>query len=154
MKVTIHKIKKFFASFFTLEDSAHNIAAGAALGIFFGIMPVEGITTTLVFVTLLKFNKPSALIGMFATNSWTTFFLLPLAALTGGLLFNQSIASLYAQFGRTYQVGLRFFFSKAVLLDLALPLIVGYLIVSLAIAMLFYLFIYVFLKYFKVEKSR
>jgi uncharacterized protein (DUF2062 family) len=51
-------------------------------------------------------------------------------------------------------MGLRFFFSKAVLLDLALPLIVGYLIVSLAIAMLFYLFIYVFLKYFKVEKSR
>lgn len=152
MKNTLNKIKSFFASFFDLEDSAHNIAAGAALGVFFGIMPVEGITTTLVFVTLLGFNKPSALIGMLATNSWTTFALLPLAALTGGLLFNQTIASLYAQFDRTFQMGLKFFFSKAVLLDLALPLIVGYLIVALTIALLFYLFIYIFLKYFKVEK--
>jgi uncharacterized protein (DUF2062 family) len=152
MKKTVHKIKAFFASFFDLEDSAHNIAAGAALGIFFGIMPVEGITTTLVFVTLLGFNKPSALLGMLATNSWTTFVLLPLAALAGGLLFNKTIASLYVQFDQTYQMGLSAFFSKASLLDLALPLVVGYLIVALTIALLFYLIIYVCLKYFKVEK--
>ncbi|EKD46855.1 MAG: hypothetical protein ACD_67C00039G0001, partial [uncultured bacterium] len=36
MKITIHKIKKFFAHFFTLDDTPHNIAGGMALGVFLG----------------------------------------------------------------------------------------------------------------------
>ncbi|MDD5396756.1 MAG: DUF2062 domain-containing protein [Candidatus Moranbacteria bacterium] len=152
MKTTLDKIKSFFAHFFTLDDSAHNIAGGAALGIFLGILPGEGVATTLVLASVLKLNRASATAGIFATNMWSTFVALPLAAIVGGFFFGINPAQLSQEFNRTYHLGLKFFLSKAIFFDLALPLIVGYLLVSLAISLLFYFFIFLLLKYFKVKQ--
>jgi len=151
-KKIIEKIKKFLLSLFTLKDSAHNIAGGLALGIFWGILPGEGVGTTLVTATLLRLNLAAATIGILASNMWSTFVILPLAVLTGGALFGHTKNDLYAQFYQTYQLGWKYFLSKAILFDLALPLIVGYLLVSIAIALFFYLLIFLVLKYFRVEK--
>lgn len=152
MKITIHKIKKFFAHFFTLDDTPHNIAGGTTLGIFLGILPGEGLATTLIFASLFKLNKASATMGVLATNMWGTIIALPLATIIGGFLFGQNPAHLSAEFDRTYHLGFKFFLSKAIFFDLALPLIVGFLVVSLSVALLFYLAILISLKYFKTKK--
>jgi len=152
MKITINKIKKFFVQFFTLNDSAHNIAGGIALGVFFGILPGEGVGTTLVTASIFKLNRAAATMGILASNMWTTFLTLPLAVFIGGALFGQTKKSLYDHFYQTYQLGWKYFLSKVIFFDLALPLIIGYLIVSVAIALAFYLVIFVLLKYFKVQR--
>lgn len=138
--------------FFAIKDSAHNIAAGAALGIFFGILPGEGVGTTLVFASLLRLNGAAATLGVLATNMWTTFVVLPMAVFTGSFLFGQTSASLYDHFYQTYNLGWKYFLSKVIFFDLALPLMCGYLLVSVAIALFFYLFVLIFLKYFKIER--
>ena len=152
MKKSLQKIKKFFVRFFTLKDSAHNIAGGISLGVFFGILPGEGVGTTLVLASILRLNRAAATMGILASNMWTTFLTLPLAVFIGGSLFGQTKKSLYDHFYQTYNLGWRYFLSKVIFFDLALPLIVGYLIVSIVIALVFYLTIFVLLKYFKVQQ--
>lgn len=151
MTLTLQKIKKFFLHFFTLKDTPHNIAAGFALGIFLGIVPGEGVMTTLVLASLLKFNKSSALAGVLATNQWTLIFLMPISAATGGFLFGVTSSDLISQFNESYHLGLRFFLSKAIFFDLALPLIIGFVIIAGAVSLLSYLLLHLLLKYKKLS---
>lgn len=151
MKKFWQKIKGFFQHFFTLDDTPHNIAGGVALGVFLGILPGEGVATTLVAAAILKLNKASATVGVLATNMWGTIIALPLATIFGGFLFGQKPSRLTAEFDRTYHLGFKYFLSKAIFFDLALPLIVGFVISAGLIALVFYLIIYFLLKYKKIS---
>lgn len=140
------KFKRFIDKFFLINDTPHKIAAGAALGIFLGIVPGEGVLTTILFSSLFKLNRLAAIIGVGATNMWTTVLLLPFAAAAGGLLFGVSPDYLISQFNQTYHLGLKFFLSKIILLDILLPLVTGFFIVAGAIALVFYYLLYFPLK--------
>lgn len=149
MKNIPNKIKKFFQHFFTLKDTPNNIAGGAALGVFLGIVPGEGVATTLIIASILKLNRASATAGVIATNMWATLAVLPLATFIGGRIFGISPAQLSSEFNNTVHLGFRFFLSKAIFFDLALPLIVGFIITAGSIALIFYSIIYFLLKYKK-----
>lgn len=151
MKTFLDKIDRFFRHFFTLDDSPQNIAGGAALGVFLGILPGEGVATTLIIASLLKLNKASATAGVLATNIWGTVLALPIATFVGGYIFKENPAQLSAQFDRTYHLGLKFFLSKAIFFDLALPIMVGFIISAGIIASIFYVTIYFLLKYKKTK---
>lgn len=151
MRKTTEKVKNFVKRFFLIDDTPHKVAAGAALGIFWGIMPGEGVLTTLVFASIFRFNKLSATAGVLATNMWTTAVILPLAAISGGFLFKVSPQILINNFQSTYHLGLRYFFTEAIFTDLLLPLIVGFLVVSVFISLAFYFILYFLLKYKKVS---
>ena len=140
------KIKKFFKQFFLINDTPHKIAAGAALGIFLGIAPGEGVATSLVLASIFRLNRLAATAGVLATNMWTTILVLPLAATVGGFLFGKNSSELVEQFNRTYHLGFKFFLSKAILFDIALPLVVGFFVVSGVIALLFYMIIFFLIK--------
>lgn len=145
------KFKQFFKKFFAIDDDPHKIAAGAALGIFWGIMPGEGVATTLITATLLKLNRTGALAGVVASNMWLTFVVLPLASGLGAFLFHENSTNLVTKFHQTYDLGHRAFLEKVFFMDIALPLIVGFLIVSVAISLSFYGVIYLLLKYHKLK---
>lgn len=145
------KIEKFIKKFFFIDDTPHKVAAGAALGIFWGIMPGEGVATTLITATILRFNRFSATAGVLATNMWTTAVVLPLSAIAGGFLFKVSPAVLINNFKSTYHLGLKYFFTEAIFTNLLLPLIVGFFIVSTAISLTFYFLLYLLLKYRKIK---
>jgi uncharacterized protein (DUF2062 family) len=147
----MYKFKNFLKHFFLIDDSPHKVAAGAALGIFLGIVPGEGVVSTLVLASLLHFNRLSATAGVFSTNMWGTVLVMPLAAFFGGKIFGVNPASLVENFNSTFELGLKYFFSKVIFLDLLLPLIVGFVIVSGAIALLFYFLLYYLLKYHKLR---
>jgi len=152
MTTLYQKIKAFFLRFFTLKDTPHNIAAGFALGIFLGIVPGEGVATTLILATLFRINKASATIGVLVTNMWGTVATLPLVTLIGGFLFGMTPSHLNEQFHQTYHLGLRFFLSKIIFFDLVLPLIVGFVIVAGAISLAAYFLLYFILKYKNYSK--
>lgn len=147
MKNSWQKTKELFRQFFTLDDTANNIAGGVSLGIFLGILPGEGVATALIIASLLKLNRTSATIGVLATNMWSTVAALPLAAFLGGYLFNESSRQLIAQFNQTYHLGFKYFLSKAIFFDLALPLLVGFLLVATALSLFSYFIFYALLKY-------
>ena len=134
------KIKGFIDQFFLINDTPHKIAAGAAIGVLFGIAPGEGLATTLVMVSLLKFNRLSATLGVMATNMWSTLVVLPFAAAIGSYFFEIEEAYLVNQFYEAYQLGYMHLLN--VLVDIALPLLVGYLIIAGLSAFLVYLLLY------------
>jgi len=149
--IDMRKIKNFIKKFFLIDDSPHKVAAGAALGIFWGIMPGEGVATTLITASILRFNRLSATAGVLAVNMWTTFLIVPFAATVGGFLFNTNSQTLINNFKATHNLGWKYFFTETIFTNLLLPLIVGFLIVSLAIALAFYFLLYFLLKYHKIR---
>jgi uncharacterized protein (DUF2062 family) len=151
LEVLRNKLKPFIERFFLINDSPHKVAAGAALGVFFGISPGEGVATTLIIASILRFNRLAATAGVLATNAWTTFIVLPLAAAVGGFIFHESKQKLISDFKQTFKLGYKYFFTKAVFFDIALPLIVGYFIVSGLIAIAVYFTLLYFLKKNKVK---
>lgn len=132
--------------FFSLDDTPHSIASGVALGVFFGIIPGEGVTASLVVAALLGINKASAALGALATNMWSTFVVLPPAAMLGGFLFHESANGLMEQFAKAHLLGWRYFLSKVVFFELTLPLITGFLLIALTVAVGAYLGIFFLLK--------
>lgn len=145
------KIKQFFRKFFLINDTPNRVAAGAALGMFLGIIPGEGVAATLILASLLRFNRLSATAGVLATNMWGTIIILPLAAGVGGFLFNESGENLIQQFHATYHLGWKFFLTKAILFDVALPLVVGFLVVAGTLSLGFYFLLLYLLKKDKIE---
>lgn len=151
MKKSYQKTRRFFEKFFLIDDTPHKVAAGAALGIFLGITPGEGVLTTLVLASLFRFNRLSSTAGVLATNMWTTVVFLPIAATIGGFLFHMSPGNLIQNFDSTYHLGLKFFLSKLILMDLVLPLAVGFIIAALVTSLAFYFLLYFSLKYKKIK---
>lgn len=148
------KIKQFLRQFFLINDDPHKVAAGAALGIFLGIVPGEGLITTLILSSIFRFNRLSAIAGVLATNMWTTAVVLPLAAGVGGILSGASGRELMADFDRTYHLGWKFFLSKTILFDIALPLVAGFFIVAGIIAFAFYILLYYLLVNHKIRFTK
>jgi len=145
------KIRRFFKKFFLIDDTPHKVAAGAALGIFLGIVPGEGVLSTFVLASLLRFNILSATAGVLAANMWTTVAVLPLAAALGGFLFGNDPKELIDNFQNSYHSGWKEFFSLFVFSEVLLPLFTGFVIISLAISLLFYFILYLPLRYKKVR---
>lgn len=151
MNKALDKVKNFLKKFFLIDDTPHKVAAGAALGVFWGIMPGEGLATTLITASILRFNRLSATAGVMAVNTWTTVLILPLAAFFGGFLFKVGPEVLINDFKSTYHLGIKNFFTETIFTGLLLPLLVGFFIVSATISMAFYFLLYFLLKCNKVK---
>jgi len=147
----INKLKTFFKHFFLINDSPHKVSGGAALGIFLGITPGEGLAATLVLSSLFRLNRLSATAGVLATNMWATVIVLPAAAIVGGFLFNTNARGLAADFEKNYHLGWEFLLSEAVIFNIALPLFVGFVIVDGIIALSFYFLLLYLLKNKKIK---
>lgn len=143
-------LKKFFEQFFLINDTPHKIAAGTALGIFLGIVPGEGVITTLVLASVFKLNRLASVAGVVATNMWGTLVVLPLAALVGSVLSGNNASDIVYQFQNSYHLGFKFFMSKAILFDMVFPLVFGFILVAGLIALTFYMLIFFLLKSKKI----
>jgi len=147
----IIKTKEYIRRFFLIHDTPHKVAAGFALGIFWGIMPGEGVGITLITAYILRFNRLSATAGVLASNMWMTFVALPIATFIGGFIFGVSPETLINSFQKTYGLGWKYFFTETIFLEILTPFFVGFFIVSIAIALIFYFLLYFLLKYNKLK---
>jgi uncharacterized protein (DUF2062 family) len=143
---TAKKSVGFLQKFFTLNDSPHKIAAGAAIGLFVGILPIESISTSLIFTTIFRVNRSASLISVAATNFWAMVADLPLAAALGGLMFGKNPTELINQFNQTYRADWGYLFTKAFFYKFTYPLIIGYIITGGIISFAFYFVLYFVLK--------
>ena len=120
-----------------LDDTAHSVALGTAIGLFIALTPTVGIQMILVMIfavlssPFVRFNRIAALITVYISNPLT---MLPI------YWFNYKIGNLFVEghvsrenFARILQYdGFREWWSSTVALfvDIGVPLIVGSLIVS------------------------
>lgn len=142
------KIRHFLKRFFLINDTPHKIAGGAALGVFFGITPGEGVITTLIFASLLRLNRLAATAGVLSVNMWTTVIALPAAAAIGGLIFRVDPKIISNDFHESVSLGWQYLFSWNIFRETALPLLVGYVVLAGAVAAL----VYFSLLYFLIKK--
>ena len=145
----LNKLKQFIKRFFLIDDTPEKVAGGAALGIFLGIFPGEGVLSTLFFATVFRLNKLSATAGVLAFNMWTTFLLLPPSVAIGSFLFRRNYAELMHQFSQIREANTikeTFFLSLSIFSASALPILVGFLITAGAISIGFYFLLFFILK--------
>jgi len=139
------RIRDYIKKFFLIDDTPHKVAGGAALGVFLGITPGEGVLSTIFFAYIFRLNRLAALAGVLSVNMWTTVFVLPIAAAVGGLIFRIDPQTLSSDFHGTLHLGIRYLFKWNILRETALPLLVGYIVVAGAIATGLYLVLLFFL---------
>jgi uncharacterized protein (DUF2062 family) len=146
----MNKFKKFLKKFFLINDTPHKVAGGAALGIFLGIIPGEGVLAALLFSSIFRLNRLAATAGVLAANMWSTVIILPVAAYVGAFIFGESAGNLMATFENSRHLGFKFFLSGTIIFKLAIPLMAGFLLTSAVISLGFYFFIYFLLKKHKI----
>lgn len=140
------RIKTSIRKFFLINDTPHKIAAGFALGIFWGTIPGGGPLVSLIFSWLFGLNRLAAISGALATNLWLTITILPLATKIGTLIFKEDYQGLLVQFQTNYHPDYKFFLSNFVIFEIALPLVIGFIITALIIALLAYLGVWFLIK--------
>lgn len=143
------RFKKLLKKFFFINDTPAKVAGGAALGIFLGIFPGEGLLATLFFASIFRLNKLAATVGVMAVNMWTTFLLLPIAAGIGSFIFGENYFKIIDDFNKIHDVGnlkAMFFFSLSIFSEFTLPLFVSFFVVAGVMATSFYFLLLVLLK--------
>jgi uncharacterized protein (DUF2062 family) len=134
---------------FKLNDSAQRIALGLALGVFCGILPGTGPLAALFLAFLFRVNKLSALIGSILTNTWLSFVTFIFALKIGSLVFGLTWTKLYQDWLMLFKK-----LSLARMLEfsffqVALPVIVGYLVVAILAGVAVYLLSLLIIKIYK-----
>ena len=148
------RLRDYIKRFFLIDDTPHKVAGGAALGIFLGIIPGEGVLATLFFAYIFRLNRLAALAGVLAVNMWTTVFALPIAAAIGGLIFRIDPQTLSDDFHDSLNLGWQYLFSWNIFRETALPLIVGYVVLAGAVAILIYFaLLYILIKQKKLKEK-
>jgi uncharacterized protein len=132
-------VKLFFQKLFLINDTPQKIALGAGLGVFTGIMPGMGPLIALFLAFIFRANRASAVIGSLLTNTWLSIVIFILSVKIGSAIMNLDWRAIYYQ----WIALLRHFhwrnLYKTSLLETILPIVIGYLILSLFAGVIVYI---------------
>ncbi|MBN2831492.1 MAG: DUF2062 domain-containing protein [Candidatus Omnitrophica bacterium] len=139
----------FYEKLFKINDSPQKISAGFGLGIFCGILPGTGPLAALFLAFLLRVNRASALLASLITNTWLSLATFIFSIKVGSAILGVDWKIVYQEAkagftGLTWQVAFR-----SSLINIILPVFLGYLIVSISLSILSYLFILLLIKIVK-----
>jgi uncharacterized protein (DUF2062 family) len=157
-KIKKNSLKRFlrfiFLKLFRVNDSPQRVALGFGVGVFTGIMPGVGPIAALFLASLVKVNKASALLGSLLTNTWLSIFIFMLSVKTGAALLGlhwQEVQGSWKTFLADFHWMNLF---KLSILNIIMPVFLGYLIVALFSGILGYLTILPLLKFLKALKLK
>jgi len=120
------------------------------MGVFFGVMPGMGPLVALFFAVFLKANRAAALVGSILTNTWLSIPVFLTAARIGSLITGSSYSYIHDQwhiFLKDFRWAVLFNVSVSKLL---VPVLVGYIAVSLVIGLIVYIVALLVLRYRKM----
>ena len=150
------KFANFFVSIyeklFKIDDTPQRIALGFGLGVFLGIFPGTGPVAAIFLAVLFRLNRAAALIGSLLMNTWSSIIVLFLAFQLGSLVMRvrwQNISGDWSSFQKAFRWMDLFKFST---LKVALPVIIGYIIIGLVFGFFAYLITLIVIK--KIKKAR
>lgn len=141
-----------------INDSPHKISSGAAIGVFFGVLPFAGLVVSVLVAAIFRVNKIGALIGCLLTNTWISLLCAIFAVNIGAEFFNidsseavEVLSGLFKNFNipQFLKVSSREFF---------LPFITGFFFVAFLFSVLAYfltsLLIYLYKRFDKRASSK
>lgn len=138
----MHNLRSFwsflYGKLFRINDTPQKVALGLGIGAFSGITPGIGILTALFLAVLLKANRAAALLGTLVTNTWLSFATFILSIKVGSAILGTDWQDVHREW-----LSLLKDFRPAKLLTLsalniALPVAVGYLAISVCFGLLTY----------------
>jgi uncharacterized protein (DUF2062 family) len=139
---TLSKLKQLLAHLFTANDSPHDIALGIGLGVFLGILPGTGPVAALLAAQFLRINRAAAFFGALLTNTWFSLVVLGLSATIGAKIMALNPAELHQTIVAAFKpFAIRKLFTLS-FTQVLLPVLTGFIIVSLAIALASYIAAY------------
>ena len=144
------KITQFFKSLYTrlvkIHDTPQKIALGFGLGVFLGIVPGVGPIASVVLAGLFRINIAAALLGSLLTNTWTNIVMFALAIKTGSFITGANWKDVQRDWGTLAKNSDWLDLLKLSALKVLVPLIIGYFIIALIMAILAYVITLVAIK--------
>jgi uncharacterized protein len=151
------KISRFFKLIYIklikIDDSPHKIAIGFGLGVFAGVMPFAGPFVAVFLAIIFKVNKISAFLGGLITNTWITVLAFLFSIKVGSFLFRLDgniIRDRWMALLKDFHLA-NFF--KLSVLEIALPVLTGYIVLAFFSAIAAYGIIFIVLKIIKYKKK-
>lgn len=151
---TFRFLKSVYLKLFRINDSPQRIAAGLGIGVFFGVLPGLGPVAAILSAILVRVNRAAALIGSIITNTWLSIPVFALAVSIGSAVTGTSYANIsrdWAELTRNFHLSI---FLKASAINIALPVLTGYMIVSIAIGLAAYMTALLILRVIGKRKTR
>ncbi len=128
-----------------LDDTPHNIALGAAIGVFIAMTPTVGIQMLLVLLIsllarpLFRFNKMAGLLAVYLSNPFTVVPLYWFNYTLGTLYFPSTISKQdFAAIFRYHGLGEWWSAITRLFVDVGVPLLIGSLVVASVCSMVTY----------------
>ncbi|MDD5156020.1 MAG: DUF2062 domain-containing protein [Candidatus Omnitrophica bacterium] len=138
---------------FLINDSPHKIALGLSLGVFTGIIPGVGPIAAILLALLLRANRISAILGSLLTNTWITFVTFLLSIKVGSAIIKTDWHDVYAEsLVLLHNFRWQDLFKES-LLNVVLPLLLGYLVIALCLALTVYVVTLVLVKRIKYARK-
>lgn len=132
-------LRLIYLRFFRINDTPQRIALGFGLGVFMGILPGTGPLAALCCAFLLRVNRAAAFLGGLLTNTWLSIITFLLAVKIGAFFLKLDWSTVYGQ----WQLFLKDFHWRNIftsgVLDMALPVLLGYFIIALFAGVLGYM---------------
>jgi uncharacterized protein (DUF2062 family) len=126
--------KSAYLKLFRINDSPLKIALGFGLGAFVGVMPGVGPVIALFLAFLFRVNRASALLASILFNTWISFVALLLAIKVGSSVMGLNYQDVhFAWTGVIKDFKWEKLFDVTIV-DVFVPIGVGYLIISLLFA--------------------
>ncbi|MDD4894556.1 MAG: DUF2062 domain-containing protein [Candidatus Omnitrophica bacterium] len=132
-------LKLIYLKLFRINDTPQKIALGAGLGVCLGILPGTGPIAAIFMAFILRVNRAAALLGSLLTNTWLSFVTFVLSIKIGSSIMGiswQDVYSAWLQIIKNFKVTTLF---KTATIEILLPLIIGYFIVSVFLGIIAYL---------------
>jgi uncharacterized protein (DUF2062 family) len=142
-------ISVIYEKIFRVNDTPHKIALGFGLGIFAGILPGTGPLAALFLALIFRANRATALFSSLIINTWFSLVTFVFAIKIGSAILGLNWQKVSEDFfqavkGFNWLASLKFSFLKVVI-----PVVFGYLIISLFLGAVCYLFVFLALKIYK-----
>jgi len=143
----LRRLKDFlYAKLFKINDTPQRIALGFGLGIFTGIFPGTGPLAALFLALIFRANRAAALFASLLTNTWLSWVTFLLAIKAGSAIFRISWQGLQNDWLTLSSHFSWQNFFQASILKIILPVIAGYLCISLCLGIIFYLTVLIVIK--------
>lgn len=131
----IKRASKFlYLKIFRINDSAFKIATGFGVGVFMGVMPGIGPLAALAAAFLLRVNRAAALLGSLIFNTWLGIIILTLASKTGAFVLGLNPQTVQEGWSRLIKDFRWEKLSEVPFYETLLPVLIGYLLLSLIIS--------------------
>lgn len=140
-------LKKVYRTIFCIHDSPQKIALGLGLGVFTGLVPTIGPLTALFLAFLLRANRTSALLGSLLTNTWLSLLTLLFSIKLGSAIMGVDWQVTYRNWGLFLKDFRWLNLFKLSMLNILLPVILGYLTLALCLGLLAYLVALIILRF-------